>query len=118
MVRPVVHGIDGVLRTLLTEPAKSTDLVKEEHRIRGSSSVKPGAGEQPPKNRRIERQIQHARRGRPPSSSRTTSSKQKVTVRIRSELIDAYRDWSWELRTPLSRLVERALLEYRKRNTK
>ena len=39
-------------------------------------------------------------------------SKQKVTLRVPSELIDEYRDWSWEARCQLSELVEQALLTY------
>jgi len=45
-----------------------------------------------------------------------TTDKQKVTVRIQSELIDCYRDWSWEMRSPLSHLVEWALADYRRRH--
>ena len=34
----------------------------------------------------------------------------------RSNALDDYRDWSWEARTPLSQLVERAMSEYRDRH--
>jgi len=54
-----------------------------------------------------------ARRGRPPgNSSATATPKEKVTLRIASTLVASYRDWSWEARSQLSQLVERALAAY------
>ena len=38
--------------------------------------------------------------------------KEKVTLRITSTLVASYRDWSWEARSQLSQLVERALADY------
>jgi len=40
------------------------------------------------------------------------TTKEKVTLRITSTLVASYRDWSWEVRSQLSQLVERALAEY------
>jgi hypothetical protein len=52
-------------------------------------------------------------RGRPPSKPGAAAAvKQKLTVRVDSELADSYRDWSWECRLQLSPLIERALKEY------
>jgi cellulose biosynthesis protein BcsQ len=45
---------------------------------------------------------QRARLGRPPHSAvRQNTPKEKVTLRIRSDLIAEYRDWSWEARCQL-----------------
>jgi len=57
-----------------------------------------------------------ARRGRPPGKAIAAASKEKVTVRITTDLIATYRDWSWEARAQLSHLVEQALKDYRERN--
>ena len=54
-----------------------------------------------------------ARRGRPPGkASSMATPKEKVTLRITSTLVASYRDWSWEARSQLSQLVERALADY------
>jgi hypothetical protein len=55
----------------------------------------------------------HARLGRPPGhNSRQLVSREKVTFRIKSDLILKYRDWSWESRCQIGELVERALATY------
>jgi len=41
-----------------------------------------------------------------------------VTVRLSKELMDEYRDWSWEERCQLGELVERALGQYRKQRSR
>ncbi len=56
-----------------------------------------------------------ARLGRPSGNSvQQTRPKEKVTLRISSELIAEYRDWSWDARCQLSELVQRALATYLK----
>ncbi len=63
------------------------------------------------------RKRQRARLGRPPGrSSQTTTSKEKATLRIDTQLMAEYREWSWEARCQLGELVERALADYRRRN--
>jgi hypothetical protein len=57
-----------------------------------------------------------ARRGRPPGKAIVAACKEKLTVRIATDLIATYRDWSWEARAQLSHLVEQALKDYRERN--
>jgi len=57
-----------------------------------------------------------ARRGRPPGKATAAVLREKVTVRIATELIATYRDWSWQARSQLSHLVEQALKDYRERN--
>jgi len=57
-----------------------------------------------------------ARRGRPPGKASAAAPREKFTVRIATELIATYRDWSWEARSQLSHLVEQALKDYQERN--
>ena len=113
MVRERVRGIDGVLQTLLEKPIgvaeeSRGDLGNTRRLDLECNATGASAGKQASKRLPVQ-----ARRGRPPTSLATASAKQKVTVRIRSELIQSYRDWSWEARSSLSCLVERALIEYR-----
>jgi hypothetical protein len=57
-----------------------------------------------------------ARRGRPQGKAAAAAPREKVTVRIATELIANYRDWSWQARSQLSHLVEQALRDYQERN--
>ena len=57
-----------------------------------------------------------ARRGRPPGKAAVATPREKLTVRIATELIATYRDWSWQARSQLSHLVEQALKDYRERH--
>jgi uncharacterized protein (DUF4415 family) len=55
-----------------------------------------------------------SRRGRPLGKVVSPGvPKEKVTLRLTTDLIATYRDWSWEARCQLSYLVEQALAEYR-----
>lgn len=61
-----------------------------------------------------------ARRGRPPKRAgeaapglTSAADKEKVTLRLSKELMDEYREWSWQERCQLGELVERALVQYR-----
>jgi hypothetical protein len=104
-----IGGISGVLGDLISlapTPAASSGLEQPQH-----SGRKAG----PPGNPSPPTAPPHgcARLGRPPLSGRqTTVPKQKVTLRVPSNLIDEYRDWSWEARCQLGELVERALRTY------
>ena len=108
----MVSGIDGVLQALLAEPATSTGRCEELAVETGRLKRKPQTRTHQRKGSQLDEIHAEARRGRPPASSASVSTKQKVTIRIRSELIDTYRDWSWEVRSSLSQLIERALVEY------
>ena len=93
-----VRGVNGVLQTLLTDRVESAnERESPRKRITTVSSGRPKT---------------KARVGRPPQSSVTAEARQKVTVRLRQELIQGYRDWSWDARTSLSSLVEEALTDY------
>ncbi len=52
----------------------------------------------------------HARAGRPPGKvSAKAQPREKLTVRIDAELVETYRDWSWDARCNLGELVGRAM---------
>ena len=89
---------DTDIAQALTEPAKSANERESPRKIIKTVS----SGRSPTK----------ARVGRPPQSSVAAEARQKVTVRLRPELIEGYRDWSWDARTSLSSLVEEALADY------
>jgi len=55
-----------------------------------------------------------ARVGRPISAPSHGVKREKVTFRIRPDLIDSYRDWSWDARTSVSSLVEAALADFQR----
>ena len=57
-----------------------------------------------------------ARQGRPPGTKKgARERKAKATFYINSDLMDFYRDWSWEERCNVGQLVELALSDYRRR---
>lgn len=94
MTRKPLSGIDGVLGNLLSTPPATVTLR--------------------PANDNFDH-VQGARLGRPlGTQANTNTSREKVTVRIAKKLIAEYRDQSWEARCSLSRLVEKALSEYRR----
>ena len=109
MASKTINGISGVLGELIspapppTESPQSSQLAIERQEARSSGAAQPT----PPRPR-------CARLGRPPGkTTRHRGPKEKVTLRIPSNLIAEYREWSWETRCQLSELVERALAAYR-----
>ncbi len=57
----------------------------------------------------------NAGRGRPPGSGKAEQGpveRKKVTLRIKSSLIDEYIEWSWSRRCQLGQLIEEALEAY------
>jgi uncharacterized protein (DUF4415 family) len=110
MIRPKARGITGLLDGILsTDECASADS----GRI-GSSNAslldRTDATDCPNVPRTT------ARRGRPAGKAVAAVPREKVTVRIATDLIATYRDWSWEARAQLSHLVEQALTEYRARH--
>ena len=106
MAKKPVSGISGVLGELISPEPASTQSPPEKQPP--AAVQKADATGTPPGPCR-------ARLGRPPGSSAShTGPKEKVTLRIPSDLIAEYRDWSWEARCQISELVERALVAYRK----
>jgi hypothetical protein len=106
-----IGGISGVLGDLISPAptaAASSELEEPQPSGRKAGLLdKPNPPTVPPQR--------CARLGRPPDSRlRTTVPKQKVTLRVPSDLIDQHRDWSWEARCQLSELVGQALSTYHK----
>ena len=109
MASKTIGGISGVLEELISPAPPATESSQFSQLPIGRQEAKSAGTAQPtlPRSRR-------ARLGRPPG--KTTGHpgpKEKVTLRIPSNLIAEYRDWSWEVRCQLSELVERALAAYR-----
>ena len=93
-------GIDGVLKNYVQPQA-----------VNPSQPSDNSQSKRAPSKRRSKTRL-----GRPPGSSRVVGvPKEKTTLRIDSELMAEYRDWSWEERCQLGELVERALREFKRR---
>lgn len=103
-------GIQGILGNYVTspapEPVSGAPTYADKPKRRDVGSQKP---------KRTSRRS--ARLGRPPGKTQASvRPKEKATLRIDSELMSDYRDWSWDARCQLGELIERALTEYRKRH--
>jgi hypothetical protein len=116
MTSKAITGIPGLLDELLSSPAAP----RPARRIAPKSCEPRGPLPKPqPPQERPTSMICGARRGRPAGQSLAPAlSRQKVTLRLPTDLIVAYRDWSWEARCHLSHLVERALADYRQSRSK
>ncbi len=109
MAAKTIGGISGVLGELISTAPVSTESLRQED---------PSAPKREPYSAGAPQSTAplpcRARLGRPPGSGAShMRPKEKVTLRIPSDLIAEYRDWSWEARCQLSELVERALVAYR-----
>jgi uncharacterized protein (DUF4415 family) len=111
MAKQTVSGISGVLGELISPPPASTEPAPKKvgpdkiQTPESARTTKPASTRSPSR----------ARVGRPPgTNTRPALPKEKVTLRISSDLIAEYRDWSWDSRCQLSELVERALATYQK----
>ena len=115
MAKTRLSGIDGVLQGLLSSVPGSPGAF-----FHGSTTQSPVITQRSPNSEGSQKRglPRHTTRcGRPVvQSGNPQQSKQKVTFRIRAALVDEYRDWSWEARCCLSELVERAMLQFRKRH--
>ncbi len=108
-----IHGIDGVLDGLISTASKKPMRAGTITRPAKKPFKRESSAEQPRNNHSDN--VQGARRGRPLGRhDGLRSPKDKVTLRISSNLATEYRDWSWEARCSLSSLVERALVDYRR----
>jgi uncharacterized protein (DUF4415 family) len=106
MAKKPVSGVSGVLGELISKEPEGTEAEpkKQPHASRQKADA-TGTPSGPCR----------ARLGRTPGNpSRNAGPKEKVTIRIPSDLIAEYRDWSWDARCQLSELVEQALSSYRK----
>ncbi len=99
-----ITGIGGVLGEIISDDPPTF----------GSSDPAPSSSQLKPKRK------SHARAGRPPGRVQAkTRRREKLTVRIDAELVDKYRDWSWDARCNLGELVGQAMrihLKNRRRN--
>ena len=94
-----MSGIGGVLGGLISD-----DRPKPEP----SEPARPTPRDKPEKK-------VHARAGRPPGKQlRNAQRREKLTVRIDADLLEKYRDWSWDARCNLGELVGRAMRLYLK----
>ena len=110
MSTPHIRGVTGLLDQILsTGESKPADFEVKD------SSIANLHGRTGSNDRQYVPRVV-ARRGRPSGKAAAAASKEKVTVRITTDLIAAYRDWSWEARAQLSHLVEQALTEYEARH--
>lgn len=115
MAEKEVSGISGVLGELVSPESKPDESTAKKGPSAAAPKGNSAATSVPPAPRKSSR----ARLGRPPgNTARPAGPKEKVTLRIPSDLIAEYRDWSWEARCQLSELVEKALLTYQKSNRK
>ena len=111
MTSKPVTGIPGLLDGLLSPPATAGPARAITSNARETRGPLPSVG---PTQDRPTTTNCGARRGRPAGQIVVTAeTRQKVTLRLPTGLIAAYRDWSWEARSQLSQLVERALADYR-----
>jgi hypothetical protein len=123
VVKKPLKGVGGVLGNLIspepeadatTEPPALTapalpaiEPVQAEESLRGETPRRTGLARP------------QARRGRPPGKRVGEAvDKEKVTLRLSKELMDEYREWSWEDRCQLGELVERALSQYRRHRSR
>ena len=103
MTTPHIRGVTGLLDQILsTAEPKPADF-----EFNDSSTARLHGRTGSNDCRNVPRVV--ARRGRPSGKAAAATCKEKVTVRITTDLIAAYRDWSWEARSQLSHLVEQAL---------
>ena len=110
MAKTQVGGISGVLGELISPASTPAEAPPRKQPPVSPQEADPTGTPRTP----AAPHTQRARLGRPPGSdSRHKGPKEKVTLRIPSELIAEYRDWSWESRCQISELVERALAAYR-----
>ena len=106
-----IAGIDRVLDQVLTSP-QSHGQATAENAAHGTKTTSPILPVSFTGERSILGRVE-ARRGRPVGKRTSASPREKVTLRISRNLVADYRDWSWDARCNLSRLVEKALAEYR-----
>jgi len=109
MAPKTVGGISGVLGALISPTPRADGPLEPYQPLPNGVAVclsgTPNTSPTPPHR--------FVRLGRPPDSGRRTAMpKRKVTLRLPNDLIDEYRDWSWEARCQLGELFEKALVAY------
>jgi hypothetical protein len=116
MAAKPLKGVGGVLGSLISEPTpepETSATPDEPVTPEPADQAAPATAIAKPRPKSQGRVT--ARRGRPPGQKPgDAADKEKVTLRLNKELMDDYREWSWEERCQLGELVERALLQYHK----
>lgn len=110
MSKPQGRGITGLLDQILSNSGPQPGNLPEKDPLPTHLHDQPGSSV----SLHVPRVV--ARRGRPPGKAAAAAPREKLTVRITTELIANYRDWSWQARSQLSHLVEQALKDYQERN--
>jgi hypothetical protein len=110
MSKPQGRGITGLLDQILSTSGPQPENLPEKDPSPVHLHDQPGSSV----SLHVPRVV--ARRGRPPGKAAAAAPREKFTVRIATELIANYRDWSWQARSQLSHLVEQALKDYQDRN--
>lgn len=129
MAAKQLKGVGGVLGGLISPeppasvlsepPLKSTPPAAEAESADAEPAEQPAPPVAKAKPRSSAQPKIQARRGRPPGrKAGEAGDKEKVTLRLSKELVEEYRDWSWDERCQFGELVERALSQYRSRRTR
>lgn len=129
MAAKPLKGVGGVLGGLISSepasPATSEPSASSAPAETIAEPVEEASAEQPAtpaakaKPRPQAQPKTYARRGRPPGKKAGDSGeKEKVTLRLSKELVEEYRDWSWDERCQFGELVERAMSQYRKQRAR
>lgn len=116
-------GVSGVLGGLIGNPAprpiqeqpREQPVVVQEPPTEPKEETPRQVAAPKRKEGRGEAERPKARRGRPPGTGRAGEGpveRKKVTLRIKSSLIDEYIEWSWSKRCQLGQLIEEALESY------
>lgn len=120
---PKISGIEGVLGGLMAPPTKPRPVANPapEPTRREERQVVPVPEPQPqpiakPKGP-AEISVTRTRIGRPKGiKDGQTPPKRKITILINAQVADEYDAWSWDAHCNIGALVERALVEYLRRN--
>jgi hypothetical protein len=110
-----VSGLKGVLGDFLS-PGRAS---KPKARQKPSAPSASREGSQParPELPKGENAAIPARTGRPPGKRpKNQRVRSKTSIWVTADVMSRYRDWSWEERCHLGELIERALVDYEKRN--
>ena len=108
MAQKPVNGVAGVLGELISMPAAAVSEEPAEERTQSETVAPTTARSSPPTAKKS-----RARVGRPPGKSLSQSeSKEKLTIRVDSDLAATYRDWSWEARCQVGELIQQALRRF------
>lgn len=128
MAQKQLRGVGGVLNNLISAPEPSllpplastpqeSQVAAPREQPPEPEEPRPATTPEPTAEKATRpRKKAAARRGRPPTGSRSSepAEREKVSLRLRADLAATYRDWSWEEHCQFSDLVDRALEFYLK----